>query len=45
MASVQDHLGLTGDDLVEALLADIQSFTGKSAQMDVMALAVLTRDK
>jgi serine phosphatase RsbU (regulator of sigma subunit) len=45
MASVQDHLGLTGDDLVEALLADIQSFIGKSAQMDDMALAMLTRDK
>jgi len=45
VASVQNHLELPGDDLVEALLADIQSFTGKSAQMDDMALAVLTREK
>jgi len=45
VASVQNHPGLPGDDLVEALLADIQSFAGKSAQMDDMALAVLTSEK
>jgi sigma-B regulation protein RsbU (phosphoserine phosphatase) len=45
VASVQNHLGLTADDLVEALLADIQSFMGKAAQMDDMALAVLAREE
>jgi len=45
MASVQDHLGLTADDLVEALLADVQRFMGKVAQLDDIALAVLTREK
>jgi sigma-B regulation protein RsbU (phosphoserine phosphatase) len=44
VAAVQDHLGLTADDLVEALLADIQRFTGKAPQTDDMALAVLGRE-
>ncbi len=44
VAAVQNHLGLTADDLVETLLADIRSFTGKAPQTDDMALAVLGRE-
>lgn len=42
--SVQSHLEFPAQNLVDALLMDVQSFMGETPQSDDIALAVLTQD-